>query len=80
MYILFKQKDSLQNGKKCLCKLCDWSRDGLPKYPNDLHSSTLKKPHEQPNEKTGRPKQMYLWRRHTDGQQERGKMLDIANY
>ena len=51
MYILFKQKDSLQNGKKCLCKLCDWSRDGLPKYPNDLHSSISKKPHKNPMKK-----------------------------
>ena len=43
MYILLKQKDNLQNGKKCLCKLCDQSRDEFPNYPNDLYIAQHKK-------------------------------------
>ena len=41
-----------------------------------------KKTHKQPNGKIGRrPKQTYLWRRHTDGhQQEHEKVLNSAKY
>ena len=38
-------------------------------------------PNKQPNQKMGgRPKQKFLQRRHTDGQQTHEKMLNIANY
>ena len=34
----------------------------------------------QPNQKTGGPKQIFLQRRHTDGQEAHEKMLNITNY
>ena len=50
-------------------------------YKQHMQFNNKKKQNKKPNPKMGkRPKQIFLQRRHTDGQEAHGKMLDIANY
>ena len=52
-------------------------------FPNiqTVRATRNNKKHEQPNQKIGRrPKEIFLQRRHTDGQQSHEKILNLANY
>ena len=53
---------------------------GLISKIQAAHTTQCQK-NKQPNQKVGkRPKQTFLQRRHTDGQQTHEKMLNIAHY
>ena len=62
-----------------ICKWCDWQGINLQNLQT-AHIAQYQK-NKQPNQKMGqRPKQTFLQRRHTDGQEAHEKMLNITNY
>ena len=62
-----------------ICKWCDWQGINLQNLQT-AHIAQYQK-NKQPNQKMGqRPKQTFLQRRHTDGQEAHEKLLNITNY
>ena len=62
-----------------ICKWCDWQGINLQNLQT-AHVAQYQK-NKQPNQKMGqRPKQTFLQRRHTDGQEAHEKMLNLVNY
>ena len=65
-----------------ICKQSNWQ--GItPEHTNSSRSSILKEKQtlNNPIKKMGRrPKYTFLQRRHTNGQEAHGKMLNITNY
>ena len=62
-----------------ICKWCDWQGINLQNLQT-AHIAQYQK-NKQPNQKMGqRPKQTFLQRRHTDGQEAHEKMLNLVNY
>ena len=56
------------------------TRDYFSKYRNKSYSSIQKKKKSEKKKMVRRPKQTFLLRRHTDGQQAHEMMLEIASY
>ena len=62
-----------------ICEGCDWQGISLQNL-QIVHVTEYPK-NKQSNQKMGRrPKQTFLQRRHTDGQEAHEKMLHITNY
>ena len=62
-----------------ICKWCNWQRINLQNLQIAYAAQYQK--NKQPNQKMGRrPKQTFLQRRHTGGQEAHEKMLNVANY
>ena len=62
-----------------ICKWCDWQGISLQNLQT-AHVAWYRQ-NKQPNQKMDRrPKGTFLQRRHTDGQEAREKMFNIANY
>ena len=72
-----KTKRNLQNGRKYF-PTKQLTRDQSPKYTNSSCSSISKKQTTQSKKMGGRPKQTFLQRRHTGGQETHEKMLNIT--
>ena len=68
---------------KNICKLSNWQGINLQniQITPAAQYKKKKKKHKQPNQKTGRrPKETFLQRSHTDGQETHEMLLNITNY